>query len=277
MPPSSRVLTLKECYDILGIDKTADLQTLKRAYRRKAFELHPDLNPGNPDSSRQFQRLNEAYVALSALLKPSDDATPGEKPGQNKKENTRGTGPEASEEKTKTFYSGQRREAHKAYAEQDVLRDLLNDPFARRVFEDIYSELNRQQAHARPEPEPEKEEPKRAARKEQPGKPDKSARQARRVINLQDDAGFGKGVTGAVKGWLRRQIDEEQSITLPAAGLRPGRRIRLQIRRGISDELETVEIILPADFSVGKPLRLKGLGKKVGPWVGDLYLSINRQ
>ena len=54
----------------------------------------------------------------------------------------------------------------------------------------------------------------------------------------------------------------------------PGRRVRLQIRRGLSGELHTVEITLPPDFAVGKPVRLRGLGKRVGPWQGDLYLTL---
>ena len=71
MQRPSRKLSLKECYEILKIDKHADLETLKSAYRKRAFELHPDLHPDNPDAGRQFQRLNEAYVALSAVLKPA--------------------------------------------------------------------------------------------------------------------------------------------------------------------------------------------------------------
>ena len=67
-----RQISLKECYDILKLKKDADTADLKRAYRRRAFELHPDLNPGNPDASREFQLLNEAYVALSAILKHED-------------------------------------------------------------------------------------------------------------------------------------------------------------------------------------------------------------
>lgn len=50
--------------------------------------------------------------------------------------------------------------------------------------------------------------------------------------------------------------------------------MRLQIRRGLSGELHTVEITLPPDFAVGKPVRLRGLGKRVGPWQGDLYLTL---
>ena len=86
-----------------------------------------------------------------------------------------------------------------------------------------------------------------------------------------------KGVAGAVKGWLRQQIDEEQIFTLPASNLVPGRRIRLRIRRGFSNDLVTVEITLPPDFVPGKPVRLRGLGKRVGPWQGDLYLKLNSQ
>ena len=91
------------------------------------------------------------------------------------------------------------------------------------------------------------------------------------------DMDMSKGVKGAVKGWLRRQIDEEQSICLPAAGLGPGRRVRLQIRKALAAEPTTIEITLPPDFVIGKPIRLRGLGKKVGPWQGDLYLTIRSQ
>ena len=38
----SRQLSLKECYEVLRLEKGADLQAVKRAYRRRAFELHPD-------------------------------------------------------------------------------------------------------------------------------------------------------------------------------------------------------------------------------------------
>lgn len=279
MPPSSRMLSLKECYDILGIDKSAGLQELKRAYRRRAFELHPDLNPDNPDSSRQFQLLNEAYVALSAILKDSEKTEPGADATAQAEGHAGAAKDGNSGQKDHEFSDTQRREAHKAYAQQDVLRDLLNDPFARRVFEDIYSELNRQQESEGHDAEQKKDNQGRPdkgeARAEKEKNSSTAAKSTRRIINLPDqDSGFGNGVGGAVKGWLRKQIDDEQSLTLPAAGLRPGRRVRLQIRRGLSDELETVEVTLPPNFAIGKPLRLKGLGKKVGPWVGDLYLTL---
>ena len=160
-----------------------------------------------------------------------------------------------------------------------MLRDLLTDPFARRVFEDIYSELNRQ--HQAEPPPPRQEEPAPEQPKAKP-----AAAEKRNVKLHQSNLAWGtpkwnkdhsKGVTGMVKGWLRRQIDEEQSLTLPSANLAPGRRIRLQIRQALSGELKTVEITLPPDFTVGKPIRLRGLGKRVGPWQGDLYLTLTNE
>ncbi len=48
---------------IIGIPPNASVSTLKKAYRKKARELHPDLNP-SPDANEQFIRLNEAYEYL---------------------------------------------------------------------------------------------------------------------------------------------------------------------------------------------------------------------
>ncbi|MBD5646599.1 MAG: DnaJ domain-containing protein [Desulfovibrio sp.] len=294
----SRQLSLKECYEVLRLEKGADLQAVKRAYRRRAFELHPDLNPGNPEAGRQFQLLNEAYVALTALLKPEEDArraaeaqkkpdaASGAEAASGKKRPEEASAGGAEEQKDGAEQASHNREgerAQKAYAEQDVLRDLLNDPFARRVFEDIYSELNRQQSGPRTAPNEEPRGPSAAQQPRREPPPRKEAPPRKNTKLHQGNIAWGtpnwnrdlnKGVTGVVKDWLRRQIDEEQTLRFPAAHLVPGRRIRLQIRRGLSDELHTVEVTLPADFTPGKPVRLKGLGKRVGPWQGDLYLTI---
>ncbi len=294
MQRSSRKLSLKECYDILKIDKHADLETLKSAYRRRAFELHPDLHPDNPDAGRQFQRLNEAYVALSAVLKPAsengaqDKREGGAEPGSNasrddgaRDENARQNA-DAENADAGTSAEKTDKNASRAYAEEEVLRDLLNDPFARRVFEDIYSELHRQDAEraaaeaaaARREEEAAGAEP-RGMRREQP--PAKERRIDVSWLQKGPRKGFGLLLKNGVAGWLRRQIDEEQSFSLPTSMLLPGSRLRLRIRQGISGELVTVEITLPHDFIPGKPVRLRGLGKRIGPWQGDLYLTLTPQ
>lgn len=294
MQRPSRKLSLKECYEILKIDKHADLETLKSAYRKRAFELHPDLHPDNPDAGRQFQRLNEAYVALSAVLKPAaEKAAQGKDTGAEPKANR------AQEEKTQesarqddasqkaaaddaTDKSDKTDKTTHAYAEEEVLRDLLNDPFARRVFEDIYSELHRQDAEraaaeaaaARKEEEAAGAEP-RGMRRDPP--PAKERRVDVSWMKKGPSKGLGLLFKNGVTGWLRHQIDEEQSFSLPTSMLLPGSRIRLRIRQGISGELVTVEIKLPHDFIPGKPVRLRGLGKRIGPWQGDLYLTLTPQ
>lgn len=55
----------RDCYEVLGIDRSADEDTIKKAYRQMAKKYHPDLNPGNADAEAKFKEVNEAYSILS--------------------------------------------------------------------------------------------------------------------------------------------------------------------------------------------------------------------
>src|SRR6202161_1030606 len=48
-------------YDLLGVARDASQQDIRKAYRRLAKKLHPDLNPGDKDAQRKFQQLSAAY------------------------------------------------------------------------------------------------------------------------------------------------------------------------------------------------------------------------
>ncbi|MBV8328808.1 J domain-containing protein [Chryseobacterium sp.] len=52
-------------YKILGVDKSATQDDIKKAYRKLARKLHPDLNPDDKEAERQFKELNEANEVLS--------------------------------------------------------------------------------------------------------------------------------------------------------------------------------------------------------------------
>lgn len=327
-------MTLKECYQVLGLSQTASLEEIKRAYRRRAFELHPDLNPHLADAGLQFQKLNEAYVILTKLVavrearegkkagasaaeqtekrqegtqstaeNPHADTSAGEATASDStakqtadasKETTENPGKEtgastaqasgtgkASENTAQTDQKPGHHLGDTVYAEQqEVLQDILKDPFARRVFQDIYSEIRKMGPQKTPESPP-KEQPAVSTLPRSTPLLKKTRRSPATGTGLgfhwsdSFNLDFSKGIGGAIKNWLRNQIDEEQLFELPARRLVPGARIRLQIRRGLSDEVTTLDVTLPPDFKPDKPIRLKGMGKKLGHWQGDLYLRFS--
>ena len=55
----------RDYYDLLGVERGADADALKRAYRKVALELHPDRNPDDRAAEDAFKAANEAYAVLS--------------------------------------------------------------------------------------------------------------------------------------------------------------------------------------------------------------------
>jgi len=55
----------RDYYEVLGVEKTATPEEIKRAYRKKAIQYHPDKNPGSKEAEAKFKECAEAYEVLS--------------------------------------------------------------------------------------------------------------------------------------------------------------------------------------------------------------------
>ncbi len=63
--------TKRDYYEVLGIDKSAGAEEIKKAYRKKAMQYHPDRNPGDKEAEAKFKEVGEAYEVLSDEAKRS--------------------------------------------------------------------------------------------------------------------------------------------------------------------------------------------------------------
>ncbi len=259
-------MKLEEGYHILGTSQGADMDAIKSAYRRMAFSLHPDLNPKDPNAKRKFQRLNEAYLLLKHYHEnkaqkpkppPGKKPPPREEPGAA--ERARAEAAYKKQQKKKASYAKAASAESSSgfyFRREEVLQDLLKDPFARQVFQDIYRQVKT-------------------------ANPSGTVRAShKKKLNLQwgessMSLDLSKGVLGSIKEYFRKQLDDEQTVHLPHTSLLPGARIRVGIQHGItSAKSVSIEVTLPGDFVVGRPIRLKGMGRRLGPWRGDLYLRL---
>ena len=54
----------RDYYEVLGVSRDADIQQIKKAYRKLAREHHPDVNENDPESEEKFKEATEAYEIL---------------------------------------------------------------------------------------------------------------------------------------------------------------------------------------------------------------------
>lgn len=263
-------MDIQRCYAILELSDRAGPDELKMSYRRLAFACHPDLHPEDPRAADKFRRLNEAYVTLLDHFETNGQQTASSSAsGQRARGSHRPTSGryrQASGEKTRTGPSaegwtrsgGRHNGQRQGFRQEDILKNILKDPFARQVFEDIFRRVKRDKT----------DEP--ARRLSGPARKSLSLKWGSRHLELDLSRLGPRGV----KKWLRSQLDHEQTLHLPPSRLMPGTTLSITVRHGLRGGSQTVSTTIPPDYAAGRPLRLKALGRKLGPWRGDLYLRL---
>ena len=59
-------------YEILEVPETAQLDDIKKSYRKLSMMYHPDKNKNNPDATAKFQKISEAYETLGDKEKKNE-------------------------------------------------------------------------------------------------------------------------------------------------------------------------------------------------------------
>ncbi len=249
----------KDYYQVLEVVREATPQNIKEAYRKLAFQYHPDRNRGNPAAVEKMKELNEAYAVLSDPRKRRDYDTLRERYGS----------------------SGYDR-FKQSYSEQDIFRgsdinqifEEMGKPFGFRSFDEIFRESYGQGYRTfefrRPgvfgkgfiffySPYGRGYKPEGAASSETlPGTLGKLTGYLLKKIIGIDEAGGGK--------------DWYDTIALEPRQAQEGGRVKY-FHRQRSRELV---VTIPSGMREGQKIRLKGMGAdgKDGGERGDLYLKV---
>ena len=225
-------MNTRQAQSILKVGPNASEEDIKRSFRKLAFSMHPDLNP-SPDAAKKFRELNEAYVFLKNVAGNTGTGKASAekrsytqskirfqvtiqtaKPPAKVPVPTGRSNPRPRSEARSNGTSSAQQSRYFFQKEEDVLKDILNDPFARQVFEDIYSQISKDKPFRKPSA-PIKE------RKLNVNWGEKST-------SVDVSSGLGSGI----KSWFKGQLDDEQTIYFPASALHPGRTVRITLQQG---------------------------------------------
>ncbi len=108
-------------YETLSVSANASAEEIKKAYRKRALETHPDRNPGDPGAEERFKRINEAYGVLSDSGKRA----------------------QYDQYRRLGYHPGRTQGSGFGYSQDEIFRDFFTGGHARDTFQEMEKEFAR--------------------------------------------------------------------------------------------------------------------------------------
>ena len=227
----------KDYYEVLGVDKNADDETIKKAYRKLAKKYHPDTNAGNAEAEKKFKEISEAYAVLSdkEKRKEYDQFGSGDFDGGN---------PFGGGTSYRYYTNGDPNQGYQEFHfEGGNMDDIMEELFGHMGGMDHMGGMGGFGS-------------------------DRSHRSSRTSFyNNEFDNGFDGGFTGSS---MNNNIETEMTISFDDAVFGCDKLISLQDPHS-SAAPKKLKVHIPAGIASGQTVRLKGKGRTSA---GDLLIKV---
>lgn len=252
----------EDLYGVLGLERSASVAAVKKAYKKLAKKYHPDLNPGDKSAEDRFKKISEAYAILSDPEKKKQYDTFGRVGGQ------------APPPGYGVNFNGFDSEAGSAGGFQDLFESFLHTAHSRdRVRpsrgQDLVFPVN--------------------ITLEEAYRGKKTRLKIRHLVSCSNCGGTGRSRTASlgpcrVCGGSGKENISQGPFSFSRIcsrcggdGKEPGPVCRTCGGRGAREAEETVSVTIPAGVDTGSKVRLKGKGQAGlnGGTPGDLYIETN--
>ena len=275
----------KDYYQILGVERSASADDIRKVYRKLAMQYHPDRNPGNKQAEEKFKEMNEAYQVLGDKEKRARYDQLG---GAYSNWQQRGGSP--GDFDWSQWSSGQGQPAGNVRVEYGDLNDLFGEGGFSDFFQSIFGGLGGMQTSARRRAVPNYQQPVEISLQEAYGGARRSLQMDKKRVEVRIPAGVKTGSKVRMAGaapdgrdlYLIVEVADDSRFERDGDDLRTSATIDVfTALLGGEAEVETLEgkvqLKIPAGTQPEQVFRLAGRGMprlKSSQGKGDLFVRL---